>query len=58
MNIEEYAELIQTESEELAEALLGVSYFDLSPELQIWIRTQGVESLWPEYMQQESIQAA
>ena len=58
MNIEECAELIQTEAEELAEVLLGVSYFDLSPGLQIWIRTQAVESLWPEYMQQESIQAA
>jgi hypothetical protein len=58
MNVEEYAELIQTEAEELAEVLLGVSYFDLSPELQIWIRTRAVESLWPEYMQQESIQAA
>ena len=31
MNIEECAELIQTEAEELAEILLGVSYFDLSP---------------------------
>ena len=58
MNIEECAQLIQTEAEELAEVLLGVSYFDLSPELQIWIRSQAGESLWPEYMQQESIQAA
>jgi hypothetical protein len=58
MNIEECAELIQTEAEELAEVLLGVSYFDLCPELQIWIRTQAVESLWPEYTQQESIPAA
>ena len=58
MNIEGCAELIQTEAEELAEVLLAVSYFDLSPKLQIWIRTQAVESLWPEYTQQESIPAA
>jgi hypothetical protein len=58
MNIEECGELIQTEAEELAEVLLGVSYFDLCPKLQIWIRTQAVECLWPEYTQQESIPAA
>ena len=58
MNIEEYADLIQIEAEELAEVLLGVAYFDLPPELQIWIRARASESLWPEYMQQESIQAA
>jgi hypothetical protein len=58
MNIEEYADLIQIEAEELAEALLGVAYFDLPPELQIWLRTRAGESLWPESMQEEPVQAA
>jgi hypothetical protein len=58
MNMEEYADSIQIEAEELAEILLGVPYFDLPSELQLWIRTRVGESLWPECMQEESVQVA
>jgi hypothetical protein len=40
MRIEDYKDWIQTEAEELSEALIGVGYFDLSPELQTWIWTR------------------
>jgi hypothetical protein len=56
--MEDYADLIQIEAEELAEALLGVPYFDLPPELQIWIRTRAAESVWPEPMQAQFVPAA
>jgi hypothetical protein len=58
MNMEDYADLIQIEAEELSEALLGVPYFDLPPELQIWIRTRAAESVWPESMQEAFVPAA
>jgi hypothetical protein len=53
MEIEECEELIQIEAEELAEALLGAVYFDLSPETRAWIRARAIDSLWPGYMQQD-----
>jgi hypothetical protein len=58
VHIEEYADLIHIEAEELAEVLLGVAYFDLSPELQTWVRARTIESLWPEDIQQETVRAA
>jgi len=58
MHIEECEDLIQIEAEELAEVLLGAAYFDLAPELRGWIRARAIESLWPEYMQQDSVAAA
>ena len=58
MNFEHFEELIQVEAEELAEVLLGASYWDLSPELRGWIRVRAVDSLWPEYMGQDLVWAA
>ena len=58
MHIEECEGLIQIEAEELAEVLLGSSYFDLAPELREWIRARAIESLWPEYSEQDSVAAA
>jgi hypothetical protein len=58
MDFEECEGLIQIEAEELAESLLGVAYFDLTPELQGWLRARAIESLWPEYTKQNSILAA
>jgi hypothetical protein len=48
MRLDEYEELIQIESEELAEALLGVSYFSLSAAMRAWIRLRAIESLFDE----------
>ena len=58
MHIEECDDLIQLEAEELSEVLLGTAYFDLAPELRAWIRARTIESLWPEYTQQDSVTAA
>jgi hypothetical protein len=58
MEIGDYEELIQIESEELAEFVFGTAYFDLSPELKIWIRGKATESLLPAYEEEESIAAA
>ena len=58
MYIEECEDLIQIEAEELAEALFGAAYFDLAPEFRGWIRARVIESLWPEYMQQDFMAAA
>ena len=41
-------ELIQIETEELAESMFGVSYFDLSPQVQLSVRSKAIESLWQE----------
>lgn len=54
---EEYEDLIRIEAEGLAEELLGVSYYDLSPELKKWVRIRAIESLWSEYQQQETAAA-
>jgi hypothetical protein len=45
LDMEACEELIQIESEELTESLLATVYFDLSPELKLWIRTKGVKAL-------------
>lgn len=58
MYIQECEDLIQIEAEELAEALLGVNYYDLAPELRLWVRARAIEFLWPEYSPQESAAAA
>ena len=58
MNIEECEDLIQTEAEELAQALFGAAYFDLAPEFQVWIRARVIEFFWPECTQKETMAAA
>ena len=58
MRVEECEDLIQSEAEELSEAMFSMAYFDLPPELRIRIRVLVVESLWPEYQSGESIAAA
>ena len=58
MHIRECEDLIQIEAEELAEALFGADYFDLAPELRLWVRARAIEFLWPEYSPQESMAAA
>ena len=58
MYIQECEDLIQIEAEELAEALFGADYFDLAPELRLWVRARAIEFLWPEYSPQESAAAA
>jgi hypothetical protein len=57
MRIEGYKNWIQTEAEELSEALMGVAYFDLCPELQTWIWTRAYEFFWTEGTQQDSVEA-
>ena len=54
MYIEECGDLIQIEAEELAEAVLGAGYFDLTPDLRAWVRARAIESLWPENRMRES----
>jgi hypothetical protein len=56
--IQECEDLIQIEAEELAEALFGADYFDLAPELRLWLHARAIELLWPEYSPQESTVAA
>jgi hypothetical protein len=56
--IQECEDLIQIEAEELAEVLFGADYFDLAPELRLWVRARAIEFLWPEYTPQESMAAA
>ena len=58
MYTEENEGPIQINAEELAEALFGANYNDLSPELQGWICVRIVESHVPEYAQQDSVAAA
>jgi hypothetical protein len=58
MEIGDCEELIQIESEELAESLLGTGFFDLSPELKIWIRGNAIESLGSVYEEEESMAVA
>jgi hypothetical protein len=48
MRIDDYEELIEIESDELAETLLGMSYYSLSPEMRAWIRSRAIESLFAE----------
>ena len=45
MRIEDCEDLIRTQAEELAEALLGSSYYDLVLELQMCVRVWAIEAL-------------
>jgi hypothetical protein len=55
---QEREDLIQIEAEELAEAMFGADYFDLAPELRLWVRARAIEFLWPDNSPQESTAAA
>ena len=47
MYVTDSEELIQMEVEQIAEGLCGASYFDLSPELKMYVRLRAIELLWP-----------
>ncbi len=51
-------DLIRTEAEELAENLLHTSYYDLPLVLKTEMRSRAIEGLWPNWIAQESIEAA
>ena len=48
MHIEDCEELIQTEAEQAADDLFGAHYYDLSPDMRLWLRERVIESLWAE----------
>ena len=58
MRIEDYEELIQTEAEQVANDLFGESYYDLSLEMQFWVRERAIESLWEEFSETNVASAA
>jgi hypothetical protein len=45
MDVERYEWLIQIEAEQLAETLFDTAYFDLPPDLRLWVRVRAIESL-------------
>ena len=58
MRIEDYEELIQAEAEQVANDLFGANYYDLSLEMQFWVRERAIESLWAEFNETEVASAA
>jgi len=47
MYVTDSEELIQMEVEQIAEELCGAGYFDLTPELKMFVRLRAIDLLWP-----------
>lgn len=46
---EEFDEdFIAIEAEELADSIFAMGYYDLTPELRLWLRFRAIEALWPD----------
>jgi hypothetical protein len=58
MTIADCEELIQTEAEQLSEALFDVGYAELPPQLKMCVRTRVISALWPELFDPTFVAAA